>query len=155
MKDPAALDHATRRFWDRRPPNSGSPSIIWWERGRTRALGVHEQPEPTILRVERTTLVACPGLLNGLLPVRDFQDQLPRIERRFSMRVLRADAHPVRSCDANVADLLRALNEGKGLDAGGREIPDLVANTSQRRLPDRLQQGGTRSPDTSRQASRH
>jgi hypothetical protein len=96
---------------------AGQPEAAWRD----------EQPEPTISRIERTTLVACPGLLNGLLPVRDFQAQLPRIEKRFSMRVLRADAHPARGCEANVADLLRALNEGKGLDASGREIPVLSA----------------------------
>ncbi len=127
VKDPVALDYATRRFWDRRPPRQRIAEHYLVGAGQAEATWRDEQPEPTISRIERTTLVACPGLLNGLLPVRDFQDQLPRIERRFSMRVLRADAHPVRSCEANMADLLRALNEGKGLDAGGREIPDLVA----------------------------
>jgi hypothetical protein len=95
----------------------GEPEATWRD----------EQPEPTVSRIEKTTLVVCPGLLNGLLPVRDFQAQLPDVEKRFSMRVLRADAHPARGCEANVADLLRALNEGKGLDANGREIPDLSA----------------------------
>ena len=127
VKDPVALDYATRRFWDRRPPRQRIAEHFLEGAGQAEAAWRDEQPEPTISRIERTTLVACPGLLNGLLPVRDFQDQLPRIERRFSMRVLRADAHPVRSCEANVPDLLRALNEGKGLDAGGREIPDALA----------------------------
>jgi hypothetical protein len=95
--------------------------------GRHEAAWRDEQPKPTVSRIEKTTLVVCPGLLNGLLPVRDFQAQLPHIEKHFSMRVLRADAHPARGCQANVADLLRALNEGKGLDATGREIPNLSA----------------------------
>jgi len=43
------------------------------------------------------------------------------------MRVLRADAHPARGCEANVADLLRALNEGQGRDAHGQIIAPLSA----------------------------
>jgi hypothetical protein len=121
VNDPVAVDYASRRFWERRSPRQriaeyylvGAEQDTWRD----------EQPEPAAPSVRKTTLVVCPGLLNGLLPVRDFQDQLPRIESRFSMRVLRADAHPVRGCEANVADLLRVLNEGEGLDAGGNEIP--------------------------------
>jgi hypothetical protein len=127
VKDPVALDYATRRFWDRRPPRQRIAEYYLVGADQAEATWRDEQPEPTISRIEKTTLVACPGLLNGLLPVRDFQDQLPLVARRFSMRVLRADAHPVRSCEANVADLLRAVNEGKGLDASGREISDSVA----------------------------
>ena len=127
VQDPFALDYATRRFWDRRSARQRIAEYYLLGAGQPEAAWRDEQPEPTISRIERTTLVACPGLLNGLLPVRDFQAQLPRIEKRFSMRVLRADAHPARGCEANVADLLRALNEGKGLDASGREIPVLSA----------------------------
>jgi hypothetical protein len=127
VQDPVALDYATRRFWDRRSARQRIAEYYLLGAGQPEAAWRDEQPEPTISRIERTTLVACPGLLNGLLPVRDFQAQLPRIEKRFSMRVLRADAHPARGCEANVADLLRALNEGKGLDASGREVPVLSA----------------------------
>jgi hypothetical protein len=127
VQDPIALDYATRRFWDRRSARQRIAEYYLLGAGQPEAAWRDEQPEPTISRIERTTLVACPGLLNGLLPVRDFQAQLPRIEKRFSMRVLRADAHPARGCEANVADLLRALNEGKGLDASGREVPVLSA----------------------------
>jgi hypothetical protein len=127
VQDPFALDYATRRFWDRRSARQRIAEYYLLDAGQSEAAWRDEQPEPTISRIERTTLVACPGLLNGLLPVRDFQAQLPRIEKRFSMRVLRADAHPARGCEANVADLLRALNEGKGLDASGREVPVLSA----------------------------
>ena len=127
VKDPIALDHATRRFWDRRSPRQRVAEHYLLGDGRSEATWRDEQPEPTIARIEKTTLVACPGLLNGLLPVRDFQKQLPRIQQRFAMRVLRADAHPARGCEANVADLLRALNEGQGLDADGGQISPLSA----------------------------
>ena len=125
VKDPVALDHATRRFWDRRSPRQRIAE--YYLLGEAQAAWRDEQPEPTVARIEKTTFVACPGLLNGLLPVRDFHKQLPRIQQRFSMRVLRADAHPARGCEANVADLLRALNEGQGRDVHGDEIPPLSA----------------------------
>jgi hypothetical protein len=125
VKDPVALDHATRRFWDRRSPRQRIAE--YYLLGEAQAAWRDEQPEPTAARIEKTTFVACPGLLNGLLPVRDFQKQLPRIQQRFGMRVLRADAHPARGCEANVADLLRALNEGQGREADGGEIPPLSA----------------------------
>jgi len=127
VHDPIALDHATRPFWDRRSERQRIAEHYLLDPGQPEAYWRDEQPEPTISRIEKTTLVVCPGLLNGLLPVRDFHTQLPEVEKRFSMRVLRADAHPGRGCEANVADLLRALNEGKGRDAKGGVIPDLSA----------------------------
>src|SRR5262245_6388920 len=125
VKDKVALDYATRRFWDRRPARQRIAD--YYLVGIEEAAWREEQPEPTTARIERTTLVACPGLLNGLLPVRDFQDQLPRIQRRFGMNVVRADAHPVRGCEANVADLVRALEKGQGRDPAGVEVPDTDA----------------------------
>jgi hypothetical protein len=125
VKDQVALNYATRRFWDRRPARQriaayylvGIEDEAWRD----------EQPETAVASIGRTALVACPGLLNGLLPVRDFQDQLPRIQKRFGMQVLRADAHPVRGCEANVADLMRALEKGQGRTPAGDQIPEADA----------------------------
>lgn len=61
-----------------------------------------------------TTLVFCPGFINGLLPVHAFQHEFPALAAEHGWSVLSADAHPVRSCEANVADLLAAVNEGRG-----------------------------------------
>ncbi len=127
VKDPVALDHATRRFWDRRSARQRIAEFYLLGTGPAESAWRDEQPEPSVARIEKTTFVVCPGLLNGLLPVRDFQHELPLIQQRFAMRVLRADAHPARGCEANVADLLRALNEGQGLDASGWEIPHAAA----------------------------
>ena len=73
VKDPIALDHATRRFWDRRSHAAAGCRALF-AGGRTlgghvarRAAGAHNSAH------RKTTLVACPGLLNGLLPVRDFR----------------------------------------------------------------------------------
>lgn len=81
-----------------------------------------EQPDPVESTVKGTTLLICPGLLNGHLPEREFRDDLPRIEWRFRMPVLRSASHPARGCEANVTDIMRALNEGKGTDAAARPI---------------------------------
>lgn len=75
-------------------------------------------PEPI-----RETLIFCPGLLTGLLPVMAFKDEFPIIEKEFPIRVLQSDSHPMRSCEANMADLLRAIEEGKGLDGNTAPIP--------------------------------
>lgn len=75
-------------------------------------------PQP----MEHTTLVFAPGLINGLLPVRAFQTAFPAIEERYGWRILRADAHPVRGCEANIADYLAAVNSGLGLRADRTEV---------------------------------
>lgn len=125
VKDQVALDYATGRFWDRRPARQRIAA--YYLAGIEDDAWSDEQPDTEVASIVRTTLIACPGLLNGLLPVRDFQDQLPKIERRFGMQVLRADAHPVRGCEANVSDLMRALEKGQGRTAAGEEIPEADA----------------------------
>ena len=126
VKDAVAVEQATKRFWDGRPVRQRIADYFLV--GADRASWQDEQPAARTPAIATTTLVACPGLLNGLLPVlREFRDQLPLVERRFGMRVLRSDSHPVRGCEANVADVLRALNEGKGLDAAGAAIPEAAA----------------------------
>jgi hypothetical protein len=126
VKDPVALAQASRRFWDRRPARRRIAEYFLV--GAAQAAWQDEQPEASAPAIRNTTLIACPGLLNGLLPaLREFREQLPAIARRFSLRVLRADSHPVRGCAANVADILAAVNAGRGLDAGGGEVPASAA----------------------------
>lgn len=86
-----------------------------------------EQPDPIERTMGSTTLLVCPGLINGLLPEREFRDDLPNIEWRYRMRVLRSDSHPARGCEENVADIMRALNNGKGRDSAANLIPDANA----------------------------
>lgn len=61
-----------------------------------------------------TTLVFCPGFINGLLPVHAFQHEFPRLADRHGWSILSADAHPMRGCAANVADLHQAVTRGHG-----------------------------------------
>ena len=81
-------------------------------------------PPPTVTDITETTLMFCPGLINGLLPVRAFQDEFPAIEAERGWRLLRSDAHPMRGCEANVSDLSASMEEGTGADAKGEDIPD-------------------------------
>lgn len=70
-----------------------------------------------------TTVLFCPGLLTGLLPVMAFQEAFPAVEKKYSVRILQSDSHPMRSCEANVADIAAAMDRGAGLDADARIIP--------------------------------
>lgn len=125
IRDSVAMEVATRRG-DKRPLRQRIAERFLidgasdWQ---------DEQPEPWAGDIANTTLLFCPGMLNGMLPVRAFRDNLPEIEKRFSMRVLRADSNPLASCAANVFDIFKAINDGKGLDAGGHLIADGKSTT--------------------------
>lgn len=85
-----------------------------------------EMPEAKTEPIKET-LIFCPGLLTGLLPVMAFKEEFPIIEKEFPIRVLQSDSHPVRSCEANMADLLKVIEEGKGLDGNTRVISEEMA----------------------------
>ncbi len=72
-----------------------------------------EDLPPSAVEPGDTTLVFCPGLINSMLPLRGFQKVFPGLAER-GWRVLAADAHPMRSCEANVADLVAAVERGEG-----------------------------------------
>ncbi|MBX7057901.1 MAG: hypothetical protein K1X75_07525 [Leptospirales bacterium] len=76
-----------------------------------------DMPAAAIPELKNTTILFCPGMLNGMLPVRAFQEALPAAERKYGWKILRADLHPMRGCEANISDLLAAMNEGQGLRA--------------------------------------
>jgi hypothetical protein len=76
-----------------------------------------EMPPPDPGTFANTTLLFAPGLLTGLLPVLAFQSVWPQLKERFGMRILAADSHPMRSADANVADLVAAIERGTGVDS--------------------------------------
>lgn len=121
VEDPVALDAATAWF-DKRPVRQ---RIVERFLFHDVVSTLHdEQPAPEMPDIRNMTLLVCPGLLNGLLPQREFLADLPRVEHRFSgLRVVRSESHPARSCAANVADIMRALKEGEGSDAKARLIP--------------------------------
>jgi hypothetical protein len=81
-----------------------------------------ELPDTATPRRPRTTLVFCPGLVSTLVPAEAFGRPLPAIQERYGLKVVRATSHPVRGCEANVPDLLDAIDRGRGLDAAGAPI---------------------------------
>ncbi len=62
-----------------------------------------------------TTLVFAPGLLTGLLPNLAFQSVWPRVMNRFRVKIAISDSHPMRSSEANVADLENVIERGIGV----------------------------------------
>ena len=64
-----------------------------------------------------TTMIFCPGFINGLLPAHAFAEEFPQLQHDYGWHIFQADAHPMRGCEANHADLLRAILEGKGFQA--------------------------------------
>jgi hypothetical protein len=81
-----------------------------------------ELPPPPRLRKPKTTLLFCPGFVNTFVPVQALAPEFAILEETYGMRVLRARSHPVRGCEANMADLLDAIERGRGLDATGQPV---------------------------------
>ena len=119
VEDQVALEAATVRG-DRRPLRQRIAERFLFE---NRDEWPEDQPDPDERIVRRTTLLVCPGLLNGLLPVREFRDDLPEVSWRYRMPVLRSASHPARGCEANVDDIMAAFRDGTGTDAAARPIP--------------------------------
>ena len=88
-------------------------------------------PPADIPQLQKHTLLFAPGLLNGILPSRAFGDALPELQAEHGWKVLRADLHPLRGCEANVEDLKASLEQGVGLSADSEPqidgpVPDRV-----------------------------
>ena len=81
-----------------------------------------EMPEAQIKAVKKTTMIFAPGLLTGMLPVQAFENAFPALEEKCGCKILRADSHPMRGCAANIADLLRAVEDGVGFAANSERI---------------------------------
>ncbi len=127
VKDEAALKEAKKLLpGDKRP--DGQKISERFLKIDNRSEWQADMPQAQIGKLENTTLVFCPGLINGLLPDRAFCTEFPDIEQEYGAQgwhIMRADAHPMRGCEANNADLLSAINEGVGFEAdagrGSRE----------------------------------
>jgi hypothetical protein len=114
-----ATDIALPAGRDRRPPGQRVAERFLKERAEEWS---EELPPADTPRIE-ATLVFCPGLINSMLPMRAFAAALPALRDKHGWRVICADAHPMRSCEANQADLLAAIEDGIGLDWDCRPIP--------------------------------
>lgn len=77
-----------------------------------------ELPAAQYNTIDNTTLIICGGLLTGLLhsEAHAFPVEVDRLYQERGWRTIRADVHPMRSCEANEADIEAAFR-GEGLDA--------------------------------------
>lgn len=118
VHDRQAVRVATRRLGlgkDTRPPaRKIAERFLKGEHGQEWMLDM--PPAQCDSRIA-TTLVFCPGFINGILPAHAFSQEFPELEREYGWNILQADAHPMRSCEDNAADILRAVTEGRGFAA--------------------------------------
>jgi len=84
-----------------------------------------EMPPAAVPHIENTTFILAPGLLTGFLPALAFQSILPGVADRFGIRILSSDSHPMRSPEANVADLENVIELGIGYAA--TDPPELIS----------------------------
>lgn len=75
-----------------------------------------DMPIASPTKIENTSILFVPGLLTGMLGIA-FQKVWPVMQARFGVNILNADVHPMRSCEANVEDIVNALEKGIGVGA--------------------------------------
>lgn len=82
-------------------------------------------PPAQIDKIENTTMIMCPGLITGMLHpgAHAFPVEAAKLAEERGWRMIRADAHPMRSCKDNEADLEAAFR-GEGMDEGIKPIKD-------------------------------
>jgi hypothetical protein len=84
-----------------------------------------EMPPAQYDSIENTTLILCGGLLTGLLhpEAHAFPVEAERLFAERGWRHMRADVHPMRSCEANAGDIEAAFR-GEGLDTQMKPITE-------------------------------
>jgi len=124
VRDARAMAEATRdRPWRKDPRGDRQRIAERFLRGEGCREWATEMPPAADVTLPGTTVVFCPGLLTGLLPVRAFEEGLPELEKTFGCRVLRADSHPMRGCQANTESLADVIDRGVGRAADTSKIP--------------------------------
>jgi len=66
---------------------------------------------------EAMTLLFVPGIITGMLPVREFVPEMSQVQQTTGVRTIRALVHPLRGTLGNVADILGALERNAGASA--------------------------------------
>jgi hypothetical protein len=83
-----------------------------------------DQPDADPRGLGDVTLVFCPGLITGLLPVLAFQQAFPAVAADLGVPIRLADSHPMRSSRANAADLADVVDRGLGQAADAQPISE-------------------------------
>jgi hypothetical protein len=77
-----------------------------------------ELPAPVAPKPTASMLFA-PGFFHAAIPLHALAPEFADLQETYGMRTLRAQTHAFRGASANVADLVRALEAGRGADASG------------------------------------
>lgn len=80
---------------------------------------------------EAMTLLFVPGIITGMLPVREFVPEMSQVQSTTGVRTIRALVHPLRGTLGNVADILGALERNAGASAD----PNVMLPTAPEPLP--------------------
>lgn len=123
--NPEALEHSKRHFpldmIDKRDDRQRVAERMFRQIGQDE---IHtEMPLARGDAFANTTLLFVPGLITGYLPSLAFQSVFPQMRARFGVKILASDSHPVRSSEANVADLVAAMEQGIGTDTDPAGTP--------------------------------
>jgi hypothetical protein len=82
-----------------------------------------ELPEAQYDEIRNSALLLVPGMLTGLLHpgAHAFPTQADELQAERGWRYYRCDAHTLRGCDANGADIVETMDEGLVYDMASRE----------------------------------
>jgi hypothetical protein len=82
-----------------------------------------ELPEGQYDEIRNSTMLLVPGMLTGLLHpgAHAFPTEADELQRERGWKYLRCDAHTLRGCDANGADIIETMDEGLVYDMDSRK----------------------------------
>ena len=120
---PTGNMHGFVHEWQQVAPPVGSKEVSHPDLQGVTPLPRASQPDlskdslPDGNEAEAMTLLFVPGIITGMLPVREFVPEMSKVQARTGVRTIRALVHPLRGSQGNVADILAALERNAGASA--------------------------------------